>query len=405
MDGLFTLLSLSLVMAIVSFVVGSLPLSFSLSSSQLRLISALGMGVLVGTSLVVIIPEGVETLYSSAAVSHTHSNKRDVNIVTGRGNDALNARWQHPAVNTVIVRRDTPESDSPPEVDPAESGEGGRLHILGDHTDNEKVNEKEKDGAEPHQSSPHAWVGIALISGFVLMYLVDTLPSFASSSAKKQQRPYHISLDNLGSGLGRASSPSRTGGGGGGLLDTSSSAASQGFSTTTGLVIHAAADGIALGASTSNTSLSFIIFLAIMVHKAPASFGLTTVLLRQGLSTRAARGHLLIFSLAAPVGALLTWIVAHTVMAGHAGDEQATLWRTGMLLLFSAGTFLYVAMHTMQETSTTTAMSRRDSSYANGYAAEGRENSQRAAQKSMQDVVATVVGMILPLFLQVGHAH
>lgn len=65
----------------------------------------------------------------------------------------------------------------------------------------------------------------------------------------------------------------------------------------------------------------------------------------------------------------------------------------------------YVAMHTMQETSTTTAMSRRDSSYANGYAAEGRENSQRAAQKSMRDVVATVVGMILPLFLQIGHAH
>ena len=57
MAGLFTLLALSLVMAVASFVAGILPLSFSLSQSQLRMISTIGMGVLVGTSLIVIIPE------------------------------------------------------------------------------------------------------------------------------------------------------------------------------------------------------------------------------------------------------------------------------------------------------------------------------------------------------------
>ncbi|PGH09032.1 hypothetical protein AJ79_05761 [Helicocarpus griseus UAMH5409] len=407
MDGLFTLLSLSLVMAAISFVVGSLPLSFSLSSSQLRLISALGMGVLVGTSLIVIIPEGVETLYSSSAVSHTQSSKRNIEFLGGDHN--LHARWELPSIDPIVLRRDTSQSEekekagSSSNTDPGETGEGGKLHILDDHKDkNENENEAESGAETSHQSSPHAWVGVALISGFILMYLVDTLPSFASSSSKQQQRPYHISLDNLSSGLGRAASPSRVGTGS--LLDTGSSSSRQGFATTTGLVIHAAADGIALGASTSSASLSFIIFLAIMVHKAPASFGLTSVLLRQGLSSRAARGHLLIFSLAAPVGALLTWIVAHTFLAGHAGDEAATRWRTGMLLLFSAGTFLYVAMHTMQETSTMSELSRRDSTYANGYAVEGRESSARP-QKSMRDLIASVVGMILPLFLQIGHAH
>jgi zinc transporter 9 len=64
------------------------------------------------------------------------------------------------------------------------------------------------------------------------------------------------------------------------------------------------------------------------------------VLLKQGLSTRAARGHLLIFSLAAPVGALLTFTFAHTVGVGFGNDEAGTRWWTGMLLLFSAGTFL-----------------------------------------------------------------
>ncbi|KAL2377584.1 hypothetical protein RJZ90_006633 [Blastomyces dermatitidis] len=378
----------------------------------LRLISSLGMGVLVGTSLIVIIPEGVETLYSSAVVSHTHPNKRDVNIINGGKNHALDTRWQHPAINTLVIRRDTSQSeyttmaDSPEAVDPGESGEGGRLRILGDHKnhDNDNTQAKEKDGAKPKPTSPHAWVGIALISGFILMYLIDTLPSVASASSKHQQRPYHISLDNLGFGLGLASSPSRNSGG---LLSTAtaSSAARHDFAITTGLAIHAAADGVALGASISSTSLSFIIFLAIMVHKAPAAFGLTTALLKQGLSTRAVRGHLLIFSLAAPVGAFLTWIVANTVMAGQAGDELATRWRTGVLLLFSAGTFLYVAMHTMHETGATTEMSRRDSTYANGYVVDGRENSQRTQQKSMRDLTATVVGMILPVFLQIGHAH
>ena len=215
------------------------------------------------------------------------------------------------------------------------------MHILNKPKEGEDLSTSYGKPVEHNKTkedpSPHAWIGVALISGFILMYLIDKLPQFATFSSHQQQRPYHISLDNLGSGPSREISPSRNGG----YLDPNGSLRqSHNFATTTGLVIHAAADGIALGASTSNTSLSFVIFVVIMVHKAPAAFGLTSVLLRQGLSGRATRCHLLIFSFAAPAGALLTWIFAHTVMAGFVGHEQGTQWRTGMLLLFSAGTFL-----------------------------------------------------------------
>jgi len=44
LDGLFMLLGLSVVMALASFLAGALPLSMTLSSSQLRLISTIGMG-------------------------------------------------------------------------------------------------------------------------------------------------------------------------------------------------------------------------------------------------------------------------------------------------------------------------------------------------------------------------
>lgn len=76
-----------------------------------------------------------------------------------------------------------------------------------------------------------------------------------------------------------------------------------------------------------------------MVHKAPAAFGLTSVLLKQGLGKRGARAHLVIFSLAAPMGALATWVVVQT-LGGGGGEEQTTRWWTGVLLLFSGGTFL-----------------------------------------------------------------
>lgn len=324
-----------------SFVVGSLPLAFTLSPSQLRLISSIGMGVLVGTSLIVIIPEGIETLYSASSVSRKTIGAR-----------ATNADWSSQGLVATQILNEDGDASSMPSSTPvsflaldgdhtlplvSRDAAWEELHALNprkDETSSEK--QKEEKEHEEEESSPHAWIGIALISGFILMYLVDKIPEFASPT-KPDRQPYHISLDNLGSGLRRSSSPIRNGG----LLDTghSSSRRSHSFATTTGLVIHAAADGIALGASSTDTGLSFIIFLAIMVHKAPASFGLTSILLKQGLSSRTARAHLLVFSLAAPVGALATFLFAHMV-GSSSGDQAGSQWRTGMLLLFSGGTFL-----------------------------------------------------------------
>ena len=53
-----------------------------------------------------------------------------------------------------------------------------------------------------------------------------------------------------------------------------------------GLVVHAAADGIAMGAAslTDSSEIEFIIFMAIMLHKAPAAFGLTSFLLHEVLA-------------------------------------------------------------------------------------------------------------------------
>ena len=362
------------------------------------------MGVLVGTSLIVIIPEGVETLYSSTG-AYTHATR---SLLISRTDLSEIPPLAHlPRASGIadpFSAMPGPVIPANVEVPPVAPTASGSIGIM---QDSEGFKPDSKTGAveEGHDTggSNHAFMGLALISGFVLMYLIDKLPEY-TSPAKPNQTPYHISLNDLGRRFNRASPTSATEEGERFISGTTSQASqSRSLATTIGLVIHAAADGIALGASssTSNTGLSFIIFFAIMIHKAPAAFGLTSVLLKQGLSKRSTRTHLVVFSLAAPTGALLTWAIAHALGLGATEDPQRTKWWTGILLLFSGGTFLYVAMHTMQEVSST-----HTETHMNGHAGGTVEASTRTEQNpSIKDLGAAVFGMILPLFLQVGHAH
>lgn len=345
-----------------SLLAGALPLSFALTQSQLRLISTVGMGVLVGTSLVVIIPEGIETLYTAGSVARSHGQKASAG-------KTLDERWSQ--MNTHILRpRDLPwridvEGNDKRSKDDFKTWKHlsvprslfGKGHIESPAERTGTPNDRTLHGhsslgkdtprTENHHSenrSPHAFVGISLLLGFLLMYLIDKIPQHASSNSQANHQPHHISLENFAQGLHRINSRRE------GEIDNAfdlhpDSQHTRHVSTTTGLVIHAAADGVALGASssTANTRLGFIIFIAIMIHKAPAAFGLTSVLLKQGLSKRAVRAHLVIFSLAAPAGALTTWCLVNLASRGRLRKEEDTQWFTGILLLFSAGTFLYVS--------------------------------------------------------------
>lgn len=108
-----------------------------------------------------------------------------------------------------------------------------------------------------------------------------------------------------------------------------------GLNATLGLVIHGAADGIALGASSlsGRGSLGVVVFLAVLVHKGPTALGLTTTLLSLCLEPPAIRKRLMIFSVAAPIGAILTFLIVR--IGGHAGDDSALDYWTGIALLFS----------------------------------------------------------------------
>lgn len=344
----------------------------SLSQSQLRLISSIGVGVLVGTSMIIIIPEGIEASMAPAEAGHEHKIRSLMRRSPWAYKLAMSGMKEVGSVATIAeardivsdikeivdgrvivaksVRRDL--SDRQDETMPVEGEhdeEDIHDHEHGhDHSHDHSHDEPEQGAQHDEHEEEHAHVeiptfeiGFSMVLGFILMFLIDRLPRHATESFKPAQQTQQFSLDTLGPAGGAGD-------------DTASVDEEQGFlgsltphprrarsmATTVGLVIHAAADGIAMGASstTEDTKLGFIIFIAIMIHKAPAAFGLTSVLLRQGLSKRAARAHLIVFSLAAPVGALGTWLLI-TLLGGGGEGAHGQYW-TGMLMLFSGGTFL-----------------------------------------------------------------
>lgn len=316
-------------MAFASFLAGALPLSMTLSQSQLRLISSIGIGILVGTSLIVIIPEGVEAVATTNAAGHKpHDTRAKIaarqsipSLHLSRDLDTIEIHDEARAIDVDGIVRNAlgARDDVPP---PGE----------------ETLVEPPKPSEEHHDDDfPTFFIGLSLTLGFVLMFLIDRLPQHATDGFQRAPATRHISLDNLGSSSVNGEDEGES------FLDsfTPSPRQSRSLATTTGLVIHAAADGIAMGASatTSDMKLGLIIFIAIMFHKAPAAFGLTSLLLRQGLTKRAARGHLIAFSLAAPVGALGTYVLI-SLLGGGNMEGPSGQWWTGMLLLFSAGTFL-----------------------------------------------------------------
>lgn len=376
--------------------------------------TAFGTGVLVGTSLIIIIPEGIETLYEASEDLDSYPDRSmGLAVRSVAWTNAFPGSYQHD-----VWRQGTAipaNVDLEPEDDPVNYYTKRQDSTV--PTSDSPDADEEEDNEEEDESShnPHTWVGLSLISGFILMYLIDQLPRHATTPSRPQSFPINLTSFSL-TRTRTSSNPTSN------SVDVnphSSDGTRTTSVTTLGLVLHALADGIALGASSTTTSsLTFVIFIALMLHKAPAAFGLTTALLKQNLSKRTARGHLIVFALAAPIGALLTWGAAHIFgyTSATLGSSMDAEFATGVALLFSGGTFLYVAMdglkggHDHDHGSggvngngyVGVPMSEMSDVYAS---VEGGQAGMKREEGGLVDTIVTVVGMGVPLLMSFGHAH
>ena len=117
--------------------------------------------------------------------------------------------------------------------------------------------------------------------------------------------------------------------------------------TVLALCVHSIADGFAMGAAAASDDeqLNFMVALAIILHKIPASFGLAAYLLGVGRTVPAAINSILLFAAMTPLGAVVTYLCL-TYVPGAAHNQEAI----GASLLVSSGTFIHAAcIHVLPE--------------------------------------------------------
>ena len=107
-----------------------------------------------------------------------------------------------------------------------------------------------------------------------------------------------------------------------------------GLAAYIGIGFHSLLDGFAIGAG-HMMNLTVVILLAVTVHKFPAALALSSILIKAGEYTRnRVVASMFIFSLATPVGALLSLSILKRV------DPYFVGWGIGL----SAGIFLFIAI-------------------------------------------------------------
>ncbi len=258
----------------------------------------------------------------------------------------------------------------------------------------------EADPITPNQA-PHWLAGFVLTLGFLTMLIIDHLQTHCiqipwchssddlhrvssrddllPSTALDVPTNHHSTQHGANtSTITTAGSPSRT-------AKDHTRAASR---VVIGLLIHAAADGLSLGAAslTGDHSMELVVALAMILHKVPVAMGLAAYLQSTRIPWRTTQRWLVMFSAMMPVSTLITyWLLAAVPGAQQDGGVVVPL-----CLLFSGGTVLYAAtMHILPE-----IMSAASAGAGGG-----------AQHLSMSHMVLFVVGAIAPLGLTLLPEH
>ena len=224
--------------------------------------------------------------------------------------------------------------------------------LISSHGHEEEAHEHEEESHDDHVSG--LLMGGAIMAGFLLMFVLE-----GSGIGHAVHEEHHDHDHEHGHGhIHHAAA--------GGLL-------------VFGLTLHAATDGVAIGAAaaTGDFALTVTVLLAVLIHKGPAAFSLGVFSMHERSERKDSIRDVVIFSLATPV---------MIIIAGLALAELETH-MIGLAMLFSAGTFLYVAtVDTLPDI-------------------HNPETGMKALVHVLIGVAILVVLLLIANTLDLGHAH
>jgi zinc transporter 9 len=153
-------------------------------------------------------------------------------------------------------------------------------------------------------------LGATVLLGFIAMMLLE---GFGVGHAVHEEHHDHVE----GHGHGHVHHPASTG-----VL-------------ALGLSVHAAADGLAIGAAAAvgDDAFSLLVALGVLMHRVPAALSLGLFSLHEKDNRAGVVRGLVLFAVATPITLLISFVLL------DGADERLV----AIALLFSAGTFLYVA--------------------------------------------------------------
>ena len=361
---------------IIGLVCGLAPIFSGIKDDKKRLkqLTGIAAGIIIASAMLVVIPEGYElamtdghedseheeeyALAGSVALVILEVDHGDINATEGieeieeliGGHDQGHEEGEHgeyghdseaslsDSIGTVIEEVEDGDINATTGIEEIEE-------LISSHGHEEESHDDRASGI---------LMGAAIIAGFLLMFILE-----GSGIGHAVHEEHHDHEHGHGHGHVHHAAA-------GGLL-------------VFGLTLHAATDGVAIGAAaaTGDFALTITVLLAVLIHKGPAAFSLGVFSTHEREERKDSVRDVVIFSLATPV---------MIIIAGLALAELETH-MIGLAMLFSAGTFLYVAtVDTLPDI-------------------HNPETGKKAMVHVLIGVAILVVLLLIANTLDLGHAH
>ena len=327
------LIALTLILALVG---GLAPIFSNIKENHdtMRRITGIASGILLASALLVVIPEGFE-LATGGHDEHGHDEHVDEDALAGSvalvilelEHGDINSSEAIEEIEELLGGHDEHDEESGDEHDEesSDSLSEGIEHVIEEvesgeinaTTGIEEIEElitshahEGEHGDEEESALESLIIGGAVLAGFVLMLVME-----GSGVGHAVHEEHHDHEEEHGhEHVHHRAAP---------------------WIIVLGLSLHSAADGLAIGSAAAGSSeaVTALVALAVLIHKVPAAFSLGVFSLHEREDRNDSIRDVVLFSIATPVMIVISFFALQDF------DEQMI----ALAMLFSGGTFLYVA--------------------------------------------------------------
>ena len=319
---------------IVALIAGLLPIFSKIKENpeRLKMITAIASGIIIASAMLIVIPEGYEIASSDSHEENDEVLAGSIALVFLELNHGeVNESEAIEEIESLLSHDDHGHDESHEEEEHEEEthdeeGEGLKetvAHAIEEYEEGlinattalEEIETAissvgHSDGEEHDEHTSGLLLGGAILGGFLLMFVLEGV-----GIGHAVHEEHHDHDDHHGHGHVHHSD--------------------SGWRLVLGLTLHSATDGIAIGAAaaTGSITLTATVAIAVLIHRAPAAFSLGVFSMHERKERKESIRDVVIFSLATPIMMMLAYFAL--------SDLETHM--IGLAMLFSAGTFLYVA--------------------------------------------------------------